>query len=175
MLVTSIFSFSHNVFYSLKGMNHHFNCLNCRLQMFSIWTSLKFGRLAKGWSVPIMQTPHADIFTFNLTCQLWALPFQQQIKIWCHKYWHMGDTILRVSRKHCGKRRKGKEEIAILDQFLLCPQCFPKLSVVDALKWISVEKRLNSLPNNKILQPVQIESICRQQFECCSFGAILLR
>ena len=33
----------------------------------------------------------------------------------------------------------GKEEIARYDQFLLYPQCFQKLSVVDALKWISME------------------------------------
>ena len=28
----------------------------------------------------------------------------------------------------------GKEEIAGCEQFLLCPQCFQKLCVVDALK-----------------------------------------
>ena len=31
----------------------------------------------------------------------------------------------------------GKEEIARLEQFLLFLQCFPKLSVVDASKWVS--------------------------------------
>ena len=33
----------------------------------------------------------------------------------------------------------GKEEIARYEQFLHFPQCFQKLSVVDALKWISME------------------------------------
>ena len=32
-----------------------------------------------------------------------------------------------------------KEEIARYEQFLLFPQCFQKRSVVDALKWVSVE------------------------------------
>ena len=32
-----------------------------------------------------------------------------------------------------------KEEIARYEQFLLFPQCFQKLSVVDALKWVSME------------------------------------
>ena len=30
----------------------------------------------------------------------------------------------------------GKEEISRYDQFLLFPQCFQKLSVVDASKWV---------------------------------------
>ena len=33
----------------------------------------------------------------------------------------------------------GKEEIARNEQFLLFPQCFQKLSVVDVLKRVSVE------------------------------------
>ena len=32
---------------------------------------------------------------------------------------------------------KGKEEIACYEQFPLFAQCFQKLSVVDALKWVS--------------------------------------
>ena len=32
-----------------------------------------------------------------------------------------------------------KEEIARYEQFLLFPQCFQKLSVVDVLKWVSEE------------------------------------
>ena len=45
----------------------------------------------------------------------------------------------------------GKEEIARYEQFLLFPQCFQKLFVVDALEWVSVEERVNSLPNEEIL------------------------
>ena len=33
----------------------------------------------------------------------------------------------------------GKGEIAREEQFLLFPQCFQKLSVVDASKWVSME------------------------------------
>ena len=33
----------------------------------------------------------------------------------------------------------GKGEIAHYEQFLLFPQCFQKLSVVDASKWVSME------------------------------------
>ena len=33
----------------------------------------------------------------------------------------------------------GKEEIACYEQFLLLPQCFQKLSVVNALKVVSLE------------------------------------
>ena len=32
-----------------------------------------------------------------------------------------------------------KEEIARYEQFLLFPQCVQKLSVVDVLKWVSME------------------------------------
>ena len=33
----------------------------------------------------------------------------------------------------------GREEIARNEQFLLFPQCFQKQSVVDELKWVSME------------------------------------
>ena len=43
MLVTSIFSFSHNGFYCIKDKFCHFsNRLICCLRMLWIWTSLKF-------------------------------------------------------------------------------------------------------------------------------------
>ena len=32
-----------------------------------------------------------------------------------------------------------KEEIVCYEQFLLFPQCFQKLSVVDVSKWVSME------------------------------------
>ena len=46
MLATSIFSFSHNVFYSSKN-KFQFLSLICRLQVLSIWSSLKIFRLVK--------------------------------------------------------------------------------------------------------------------------------
>ena len=54
---------------------------------------------------PVSVKPLAGVLTLCLTCQFWALPIQQQIKIWCLKYWQMGDTIFWLSRKYCGKRR----------------------------------------------------------------------
>ena len=36
----------------------------------------------------------------------------------------------------------GKEKIACYEQFLLFPQCFQKLSVVDLLKWVPLEYRV---------------------------------
>ena len=41
----------------------------------------------------------------------------------------------------------GKEEITRYKQFLLSPQCFQKLSVIDALKCVSMEKRNNNFSN----------------------------
>ena len=38
-----------------------------------------------------------------------------------------------------------KKEIARYEEFLLFPQIFQKLSVVDALKWVSMEKRVNGI------------------------------
>ena len=42
----------------------------------------------------------------------------------------------------------GKEEIARYEQFLLFPQCFQKLSVVDALKCVSMELRVKNIKDN---------------------------
>ena len=67
----------------------------------------------------------------------------------------------------------GKEEIARYEQFLLFTQCFQKLSVVDASKWVSMELRVkgegfkntslrksfNSLPNNEILDLYQVKAL----------------
>ena len=39
----------------------------------------------------------------------------------------------------------GKEEIARYEQFLLFPQCFQKLSVVAALKLVSMKKRVKRI------------------------------
>ena len=45
----------------------------------------------------------------------------------------------------------GKEEIARFKQFLLFPQCFQKLSVVDTLKRVSVVQRVTQLGEGKLL------------------------
>ena len=40
---------------------------------------------------------------------------------------------------YCVENIVGKGEIARYEQFLLFPQCFHKLSVVDVSKWLSLE------------------------------------
>ena len=44
-----------------------------------------------------------------------------------------------VQLPDCVENIVGKGEIAPYEQFLLFPQCFQKLSVVDASKWVSME------------------------------------
>ena len=53
MLVTCIFSFSHNVFYCVGERNYHFNNIYilCDLQMLSIWNILNFPYLVKSQSL----------------------------------------------------------------------------------------------------------------------------
>ena len=46
----------------------------------------------------------------------------------------------------------GKEEIARYEQFLLFPQCFQKLSVIDALKLASMELRVKHQVTVHVLQ-----------------------
>ena len=76
MLVTSIFSFSHKVFYwSKKKKKSVFKLhLFCHLQMLSLWTRLKICRLEKGqWidildvSFPIFNSIFWKIVLFSIT------------------------------------------------------------------------------------------------------------
>ena len=53
MLETSIFSFSHSVFYCSNESNHHF-CLICCLQMVSIWFCPKFCHLVRVRDAPVL-------------------------------------------------------------------------------------------------------------------------
>ena len=46
---------------------------------------------------------------------------------------------MRIQFSDSVEKIVGKEEIARHEQFLLFPQCFQKLSVVDALKLVSME------------------------------------
>ena len=52
-------------------------------------------------------------FTVYLTCQYWALPIRQQIKVWCHKYWQSG-----IQFSEWVENIVGKEDIARYKQFL---------------------------------------------------------
>ena len=54
--------------------------------------------------------------------------------------WTNGDSIIWLSKKHGGKRRNLHYE-----EFLLFPQCFQKLSVVDALKWVFMKWRVKKM------------------------------
>ena len=67
--------------------------------------------------------------TLYLICQFWALPFQQQKKICCQK---CGQRRIQIS--DLVENIMGKENISHYEQFLLFPQSFQKLSVVDASK-----------------------------------------
>ena len=75
-----------------------------------------------------------------LIFQFWAHLIQQQKKIWCQKYGQMG---IRLS--DLVENIVGKEEIASYKQFLLFPQCFQNLSVVDASRRVFIDLRVNTL------------------------------
>ena len=62
---------------------------------------------------------------------------QLQIKIWWQKYGRMGIQLYVWVENIV---RKG--EIARYEQFLLFLQCFQKQSIVDVLKWVSMEHRV---------------------------------
>ena len=72
--------------------------------------------------------------TLYLIWQFWALSIQQQIKILCQKYGQMG-----IQLSFWVENIVEKGEIAYYKQFLLFPQCFQNLSIVDASKWVSME------------------------------------
>ena len=66
--------------------------------------------------------------------------FSSKNKIWFQKYGQMG-----IQLSDWVENIVGKGEIACYEQFLLFPQCFQKLSVDDASKWVSLECRVNSI------------------------------
>ena len=134
--VTSNFSFSHSVFYpfgELCAIFIKFKMVVCKL---SVWKSLKF----VVWEKVLDQGNQTredkcigtilwqeGALTLYLICEVWGLPIQQQIKIiWCQKYGQMGiqlyDWVENIMRNG---------EIVLYKQFLLFPQYFQKLSIVD--------------------------------------------
>ena len=84
-----------------------------------------------------MTDPRPCQLTLYLLCQFWGLPVQQKIKTWRQKNGHMG-----IELYDWVENIVGKGEIASYKQFILFPQCFQKLSSVDASKWVSMEKRV---------------------------------
>ena len=71
MLVTSIFFFSHNVFYPIKdNFNILSNILICCLQMLSIWARLKFCHLVKGFPQGLKTKYHTYYLTIFTGCHV---------------------------------------------------------------------------------------------------------
>ena len=72
---------------------------------------------------------YIDLLTLYLIWQYWAVPVQQQIRDMMSKIWING-----IQLSDWVENIVGKGEIARYEQFLLFPQCFQKLSVVDSSK-----------------------------------------
>ena len=125
----SIFSFSHNVFKRpLSQGCYMLGLCGKELKLGLCGKELKLGLCGKELKLGLC----GKQLTLYLTCQFLALLIQQQIKIiynvknidkWGYNF---------LTRKHCGN-------IAGYEQFILFPQHFQKLSVVDALKSVSME------------------------------------
>ena len=69
------------------------------------------------------------VLTRYLICQSWVLPIQWQILDVMAKLWTNG-----IQLSDLVENIVGKGEIACYEQILLFPQCFQKLSVIDASK-----------------------------------------
>ena len=153
MLVISIISFSQDIFYSLGGKYHNFwaglNFLSASAKFHFHSICLKLYHSEKGgfWKhrgkgrkywfpafsvyLTMFSTLSRTKFiiwatlTLYLICQFWDLPIQQQIKICCQK---------------CSQMRiQFSDLVENIEQFLFFIQCFQKLSVVDASKWVSMK------------------------------------
>ena len=79
-------------------------------------------------------------YMFERDMPIYALPMQQEIKLWWQKYGQMG-----IQLSDWVENIVGKGEIARYEQLVLFPQCFQKLIVADVSKWVSLEKRLNTV------------------------------
>ena len=79
--------------------------------------------------------PYFSGILFNPLPDMWILEFSNSAanKDMMPKIWTNGDAIIWA------ENIVGKGEIAHYEQFLLFQQCFLKLSVVDASKWVSME------------------------------------
>ena len=151
MLVTNIFSFSHNVFYPSQNKFQFFmSLLFCHLQMLSTWISLIFVSLGKelicrkltnsikfqpksdhangeGWPRSILfagalNHPLTLSHTTNFGRFQTGRVCRQQFQIW----WKW-QKVPQLGRKNT----VGKGEIARYEQFLLFPQCFQKTCIAD--------------------------------------------
>ena len=145
-------SFSHNVLYFNTYRNNNFSSSD--LSSANVLNFVKSKYLSFGNNLPrlvhwyikeksseskqqfpkYLFTSPIPYLTLYLICQFLALPIQQQIKIWCQKYGQMG-----IQLSDWVENIVGKGEISHIKQFLLFPQCFQKLRVANALKWVSKE------------------------------------
>ena len=69
--------------------------------------------------IMVLSSTISAILTFYLIWQCWALPIQQQIKIWCQKYGPMG-----IQLPDWVENIVGKGEITHNEQFLLFHNVF---------------------------------------------------
>ena len=74
------------------------------------------------------------MLTLYIICQFGALTIQQKKKNMMSTIWTNG-----VQFFDCVENIVGKGEIARYEQFLLFPQCFQNLSVIDVSKWVFME------------------------------------
>ena len=93
MLETSIFSFSHNVFYPSENKFQIFNDINfCRLQLLSIYTILEFCRLVKSLEVVLQRIFFFYQIVFRNKC------FQMRFDESCQCIFFT-DTLLYIDKR----------------------------------------------------------------------------
>ena len=97
LLVMSNFSFSHFVFYCFGELFHFFHKIqNCRLQILSVWKSLKFVIWERVNIIMILTLSQTTNFEL---CQT---------ERYCRRQFQLGwkwQKVHQTGRKHCGKRR----------------------------------------------------------------------
>ena len=145
MLVTSIFSFAHNVFYSNQNKFLFFeSTLFCRMQMLSIWTRLN----------PLPD----DKFKYS-----------SKLKEFADDNFRFDQNGRKLSK--WVENTVGKGELAHYDQFLLFPQCFQKACFPGASKgiivweWVKFCRLVNPLQNKPLFSCVCSTSLLKTQWE----------
>ena len=126
-LVTSIFYFSHSVFYSITERNRHFsNVWLVVSECFQFWSSLKFCDLVKGW--PITRRQILDSAKLNE---------------FADDNFKFKENGRKLSKRV--ENTVGKGEIARYEQFLLFPQCFQEACFPGASKGVIVWEWVETL------------------------------
>ena len=143
MLVTSIFSFFHYVFTSLKQKSHHLWHLHCNLQSVFNLDTLKLLLFCKDLTLYYRMTTFDSPGEKKTENMVWKgakgenagykhfllflcynnvfYPMKGKFNVLTHSHTvtHFDAHGKQAFWKHCGKG-----EIACLEQFLLFPQCF---------------------------------------------------